>query len=115
MNRPEVNGWEVTTNENGVKMATLNHKSLIEMMTYIEYLETKFKNLGIYSVINWVASTDKMPEEKGWYLVYVEGYSKEPKTCRCEYMGGHWWRHPNWGTIDEHVTYWGQIPKPPCL
>lgn len=90
-------------------------KSKLYINEALENVETSESGLNKHSVINWVASTDKMPEEKGWYLVYVEGYSKEPKTCQCEYMGGHWWKHPNWGTIDEYVAYWGQIPKPPCL
>ena len=49
MQRPEVNGWQVTTNENGVKMATLPRDTMVALLKYAEYAE---KQLRIGSVSN---------------------------------------------------------------
>ena len=49
MQRPEVNGWQVTTNENGVKMATLPRDTMEALLKYAEYTE---KQLRIGSVSN---------------------------------------------------------------
>ena len=49
MQRPEVNGWQVTTNENGVKMATLPRDTMEALLKYAEYAE---KQLRIGSVSN---------------------------------------------------------------
>ncbi len=39
--RPEINGWEVTYNQNGVEMATIKRDALIEAICYMDYLESK--------------------------------------------------------------------------
>lgn len=43
MKRPEINGWEVTTNENGVKMATLPRDTMEEIVKYIEYADKQLR------------------------------------------------------------------------
>lgn len=39
MQRPEITGWGITTNENGVKIASINRDNLVEIIEYVEYLE----------------------------------------------------------------------------
>lgn len=39
MERPEIIGWEVTTNKNGVKMATLPLDKMHEIVKYIEHTD----------------------------------------------------------------------------
>ena len=51
MKRPEINGWEVTTNENGIKMATLPRDTMEEILKYVEYAD---KQLRIHDVSNSV-------------------------------------------------------------
>lgn len=43
MEKPEVIGWEVKTNENGVEMAILPRHTMLEMMKYVEYLEMELR------------------------------------------------------------------------
>ena len=46
--RPEIIGWEVTTNENGVKMATLPRDTMEQIVKYIEYADKQLR-LGAVS------------------------------------------------------------------
>ena len=48
MKRPEINGWEVTTNENGIKMATLPRDTMEEILKYVEYAD---KQLRLHNVV----------------------------------------------------------------
>lgn len=43
MKRPEIIGWEVTTNENGIKMATLPRDTMVEILKYIEYADKQLR------------------------------------------------------------------------
>lgn len=43
MKRPEINGWEVTTNENGIKMATLPRDTMEEIVKFIEYADKQLR------------------------------------------------------------------------
>lgn len=43
MKRPEIIGWEVTTNENGVKMATLPRDTMEQIVKYIEYADKQLR------------------------------------------------------------------------
>lgn len=45
MEKPDKLSWEITTNENGVVMATLNRDRLVEVLRYVEHLEDKVKRL----------------------------------------------------------------------
>lgn len=69
--------------------------------------------LNLAVVSGWVANSTKPPKQ-GWYIVYIVGYGKNPIIDKCEFLGGGWWRHQNFGTIDEHVTHWHTLPEPPC-
>lgn len=53
MKRPEINGWEVTTNENGIKMATLPRDTMEEILKFVEYAD---KQLRLGAVSNSVAA-----------------------------------------------------------
>ena len=46
MEKVELTGWEITINENGVKMATMNHERFINFLKYNEYLEQQVKLLA---------------------------------------------------------------------
>lgn len=66
MQRPEVNGWQVTTNENGVKMATLPRDTMESLLKYAEYAE---KQLRLFSVSNTEEKLcDKCYDTDGFYL-----------------------------------------------
>ena len=43
MKRPEINGWEVTTNENGIKMATLPRDTMEEIVKFVEYADKQLR------------------------------------------------------------------------
>ena len=49
MKRPEITGWQITTNENGIEMATLPAEQLRKAVLYMEHAE---KRLSIGSVSN---------------------------------------------------------------
>ena len=51
MKRPEIIGWVVTTNENGIKMATLPRDTMEEILKFVEYAD---KQLRITAVIKLV-------------------------------------------------------------
>ena len=48
MKRPEIIGWEVTTNKNGIKMATLPRDTMEEIVKYIAYAD---QALRIHNVV----------------------------------------------------------------
>jgi hypothetical protein len=50
MEKVELTGWEITINENGVKMATMNHERFINFLKYNEYLEQQVKLLAAPAV-----------------------------------------------------------------
>jgi len=52
MKRPEINGWEVTTNENGIRIATLPRDTMEEILKFVEYAD---KQLRLGAVSNSVA------------------------------------------------------------
>ena len=57
MKRPKINGWKVTTNENGIKMATLPRDTTMEeILKYVEYVD---KQLPIHNVGGSIDSMKK--------------------------------------------------------
>ena len=50
MERPDIIGWEITTNENGIKMATLPQSKMIEILEYMKYAESELKKLRVSDV-----------------------------------------------------------------
>lgn len=50
MERPEIIGWEITTNENGIEMATLPRLKMNEILEYLKYAETELKKLRVADV-----------------------------------------------------------------
>lgn len=65
MKRPEINGWEVTTNENGIKMATLPRDTMEEILKYVEYAD---KQLRIHGVVG--RSEQLVCDECGYPMFY---------------------------------------------
>ena len=45
MERPEIAGWEVITNEKGIVLAIVNRDKLIETLKYVEHLEKQVNEL----------------------------------------------------------------------
>lgn len=39
MQRPEITGWGVTTNEKGIVIASVNRDQLVQLIEYVDYLE----------------------------------------------------------------------------
>jgi hypothetical protein len=60
-------------------------------------------NLG--SVINWVATSEKLPIDVENYLVYGDGMYTVTFYSR---------RRKRWNT-DFDIEYYAELPKPPCL
>ena len=82
---------------------------------YLTY-KTKVKNLDIPRVINWVAVTERMPEEEwGDYMVCL----KNNAIFKANYsrIGAERWLIVGVGdTKDTNpVKYWAELPEPPCL
>ena len=50
MERPDIIGWEITTNENGIKMATLPQSKMNEILEYMKYAESELKKLRVTDV-----------------------------------------------------------------
>lgn len=50
MKIPVINGWEITTNENDVKMATLPQEKMLEIMKYLEAQSKVNVTLGNASI-----------------------------------------------------------------
>ena len=53
MNKPQIVGWELTKNENGVEMATLPAEQLRNALVYMDELEQK---LNKHIVMGWQPS-----------------------------------------------------------
>ena len=74
-------------------------------------LKGEVKKLNIPAVIHWVAITEKMPESGFCILLY----SKNGGVAEGSWIGekGHFeqWR---WNTVIKDVTYWAELPQPPC-
>lgn len=68
MKRPEINGWEVTTNENGIKMATLPRDTMEEILKYVEYAD---KQLRIHDV---VGRSEQLVAFCRWYNQVIPRY-----------------------------------------
>ena len=47
MEKPELSGWGVTTNENGVQIASVNRDQLVAFIRYTENLEIKANKLDL--------------------------------------------------------------------
>lgn len=63
MKRPEIIGWEVTTNENGIKMATLPRDTMEEIVKYIEYAD---KQLRLADVRNLLIAWEQYEKANWW-------------------------------------------------
>ena len=50
MERPEIIGWQVTTNEKGIQMATLPLHKMHEIVEYLKYAEIELKKLRVGDV-----------------------------------------------------------------
>lgn len=58
MNKPELIGWTITTNENGVEMATLPAEHVRQAVAYIEVLEAKVKEISSRQDVSVSLPTD---------------------------------------------------------
>ena len=56
MERPDIIGWEITTNENGIKMATLPQSKMNEILEYIKNTESELKKLRVTDVSGMLKS-----------------------------------------------------------
>jgi len=76
MERPKINGWEVTTNENGVKMATLPRDTMEEILKYLEYADKQLR----LNIVSKSLSTKKYKIDFGGdFLAGLEITNNEPK------------------------------------
>ena len=70
------------------------------------------KNLNIPAVVNWVAVTDRLPEEKKFRMsADVLTIAGDKMSVKCyDYELMRWTGSP-------HITvkYWMPLPEPPCL
>jgi hypothetical protein len=67
MKRPEIIGWEVTTNENGIKMATLPRDTMEEIVKYIEYADQALRIHDVSSLLK--AEREATKEEIREWLI----------------------------------------------
>jgi len=68
MEKVKLTGWEITINQNGVKMATLNHEQFINFLKYNEYLEEQVK------LCNKPAVIGSLPSDVEDYIVKTSAY-----------------------------------------
>jgi anaerobic ribonucleoside-triphosphate reductase len=84
MDKPIIIGWEVTVNENGIKMATLPQQDLIALMNYADEVEKNsityfLKNAYVTAlsakefkrvcVVCGKESTEGFEERTGWWCI----------------------------------------------
>lgn len=83
-----------------------------EATRIIEAIGTTTLNECYVPDINWVAVTEKMPESGQCVLLY----SKDGGVAEGAWISakGHFeqWR---WSCVQNGVTHWAELPKPPCL
>ena len=76
------------------------------------YAQQQVKNLNIPAVVNWVAVTDRLPEEKKFRMsADVLTIAGDKMSVKCyDYELMRWSGSP-------HITvkYWMPLPEPPCL
>ncbi len=97
---------------------TLKHKDPREFLRSERYKKLEkitVKNLGLYSVINWVDCSERQPDDMfGGYIVCLED-----NTIRKLYYSNFTsrWCDVVMDDIKEHnpVKYWAELPEPPCL
>ena len=73
----------------------------------------------------WINVEDKLPKEKGMYIVYVQGGNSvtgwiwyDNVVVVAEYAFGVWWWWWDNGTdfdITDIVTHWMPLPEPPRM
>ena len=69
MERPEVNGWQVITNENGVKMAILPRDTMEALLKYAEYAEKQLRIADVsssFKVGTYTITTEDMADWCHW-------------------------------------------------
>ena len=86
-------------------------KQIKELKAEIEAIQ-QVKNLNIPAVVNWVAVTDRLPEEKKFRMsADVLTIAGDKMSVKCyDYELMRWTGSP-------HITvkYWMPLPEPPCL
>ena len=95
--------WKANAEEDYLKVP-------ISVLRYITCLEERIEQLRIGGVINWVACKDELPKNDGDYLVCKDGF-----VFDAGYSVEHKHFHDYEVTLHENVTYWAELPKPPCL
>lgn len=64
--------------------------------------------------MEWISVKDRLPETTDTVLAYIVGYGATPEIVMVQKLWEHgYWRHRNYGTIDEFVTHWQPLPEPP--
>lgn len=90
---------------------TSNERNKIERKIR-DIAESAVKNLNIPAVVNWVAVTDRLPEEKKFRMsADVLTIAGDKMSVKCyDYELMRWTGSP-------HITvkYWMPLPEPPCL
>ena len=73
-------------------------------------------------VRQWISVKDRLPEEKGWYLVYAPAYKGSPSPKRLRNANGRMlsrWTGKHWNLEDGYymtqgtIEYWTLIAEPP--
>jgi len=65
-------------------------------------------NVVLADVTQWVAISDKLPEDSEWILL---GHSEDKWTDRGEMIRtGKWYN----GECEIYPTHWAKLPEPPC-
>lgn len=116
----------MTTSKEYLKTVLGGNMNTSTLTTFaIEEIMTDFANkhlkeqLALCSVINWVAVTEKEPED---FVEYYFTCSEEGNIevnlwyegdCFETCSGGHW--ADNEGCEIKNITHWAKLTKPPCI
>ena len=60
----------------------------------------------------WISIEDKMPNEKGRYIVHAERLIISNIVCEAFFDGKLWWHHSSGAILD--VTHWMPLPASPA-
>ena len=85
--------------------------------SFAEYLADHLIANGV-TVQEWISVKDRLPEEKGWYLVYTTPNREHKSINKAMFCKGYAWGNfePYWRGAGGHwanVTHWMPLPEPP--
>ena len=112
-------GWQMKANGNNKHSSDMENRKQIEEILLNDFGcfddFTVDKLLGLFSVINWVACSEREPDQDDTYYTYPDKYHYTAQYNKYGKWAGKWTSDDENGYEHEvHVDYW-KVIEPPCL